>query len=257
MTGLVLDRLSVTLGGRPVLREVTLAVPAGTLLAVVGPNGAGKTSLLRAVAGLAPCTGTLSLDGDDVKGGPSGSRARRIAYLPQRSEFAWALGVRDAVMLGRLPHGDPFSGATAEDRRAVDAALDRLGLAGFAARPVTELSGGERARVMLARVLATEAQLLLADEPTAALDPAHQLAVLGLLRQVAAEGRVVVAVLHDLALAARFADQVAVLHEGRLTAIGPPDAALSDGVLGAVFGLAFAHATVDGRRVPIPLGPRR
>ncbi|MDP2803494.1 MAG: ABC transporter ATP-binding protein [Phreatobacter sp.] len=256
MSGLVLERVSVSLGGRPVLQDVTLAVEPRALLAVVGPNGAGKTSLLRAVAGLAPFTGTMRLGGETLGGGTSPARARRIAYLPQRSELAWALSVRDAVMLGRLPHGDPFSGATPQDVRAVAAALDRLGLAGFAARPVTELSGGERARVMLARVLATEASLLLADEPTAALDPAHQLAVLGLLRQVAAEGRIVVAVLHDLALAARFADQVAVLHDGRLAAIGPPDAALSDGVLGAVFGLAFAHATVDGRRVPIPLGPR-
>ncbi|AVO43871.1 ABC transporter ATP-binding protein [Phreatobacter cathodiphilus] len=255
MTALSLDGVSVALGRRPVLRDVTLAVPAGTLVAVVGPNGAGKTSLLRALAGLAPASGTMRLGGEDLARIAPMARARSIAYLPQRSEIAWDLGVRDAVTLGRLPHGDPFSGATAEDRRAVDAALDRLGLSSFAARPVTALSGGERARVTLARVLATGARLILADEPTAALDPAHQLAVLGLLREEAAAGRVVLAVLHDLALAARFADQVAVLHEGRLAAFGPPEEAFSDDVLRKVFGLAFTHATVDGRRVPIPLGP--
>lgn len=256
MSGLVLDRLQVALGGRPVLQDVTLAVEPRALLAVVGPNGAGKTSLLRAIAGLAPFTGTMRLGGETLGGGTSPARARRIAYLPQRSELAWALSVRDAVMLGRLPHGDPFSGATPQDVRAVAAALDRLGLAGLAARPVTELSGGERARVMLARALATEAPLLLADEPTAALDPAHQLAVLGLLREIAAEGRTVLAVLHDLTLAARFADQVAVLDHGRLVAAGPPEETLSEALLGTVFGLACTHVTIDGRRVPIPLARR-
>lgn len=256
MSGLALDQVSVSLGGHPVLRDVTLAVAAGALLAVVGPNGAGKTSLLRAAAGLAPFTGTMRLGGETLGGGPAAPRARRIAYLPQRSELAWALSVRDAVLLGRLPHGDPFSRATPEDGRAVAAALDRLGLAALAARPVTELSGGERARVMLARALATEAPLLLADEPTAALDPAHQLAVLGLLREIAAEGRIVLAVLHDLTLAARFADTVAVLDQGRLVASGPPEEALSEALLDTVFGLACTRVLIDGRQVPIPLARR-
>ncbi len=257
MTGLAIDCFSVALGRRPVLRNVTLHVPFGTLVAVVGPNGAGKTSLLRALAGLAPASGTMRLGGEDVGRLAPAARARNIAYLPQRSELAWDLGVRDAVMLGRLPHGDPFARATADDAAAVDAALDRLGLSPFADRAVTALSGGERARAMLARALATGAQLILADEPTAALDPAHQLAVLGLLRDEAAAGRIVLAVLHDLALAARFADAVAVLHDGGLAAFGPPGEALSDDVLGEVFGLAFTRAEVDGRRVPIPLGPAR
>ncbi|WP_296571977.1 ABC transporter ATP-binding protein [Phreatobacter sp.] len=256
MSGLALDQVSVSLGGHPVLRDVTLAVAAGALLAVVGPNGAGKTSLLRAVAGLAPFTGTIRLGGETLGAGAAAARARRIAYLPQRSELAWALSVRDAVLLGRLPHGDPFSRATPEDGRAVAAALDRLGLAALAGRPVTELSGGERARVMLARALATEAPLLLADEPTTALDPAHQLAVLGLLREIAAEGRTVLAVLHDLTLAARFADTVAVLDQGRLMAAGPPEETLSEALLGTVFGLACTRVLVDGRQVPVPLARR-
>ncbi|MBL8568930.1 MAG: ABC transporter ATP-binding protein [Phreatobacter sp.] len=254
MNGLVLDRVSVNLGGRTVVDGVSAAVPAGNLTVIVGPNGAGKTSLLRAFAGLLLHGGTISLDGIDIAGLAAGERARRIGYLPQRAEFAWALPVRDAVGLGRLPHGDPFGRLSATDRAAVDAAMERLDLIGFASRPVTELSGGERARVMLARVLATGAPLLVLDEPTAALDAAHQFEVMDLMRALAGEGRTVVAVLHDLTMAARFADRILVLDGGRAAAFGAPDQVLTEARLAEVFGLACAFIDIGGRRVPVPAG---
>jgi iron complex transport system ATP-binding protein len=254
MSGLRLDTVSVSLGGRRVVADVSLAVPAGTLLAVVGPNGAGKTSLLRALAGLVPHAGAIRFDGADLATLSAGERARHIGYLPQGADFAWALSARDAVGLGRLPHGDPFGRLSPVDRAAVDEALQRLDLTRFAGRPVTALSGGERSRVMLARVLATQAPLLVLDEPTAALDAAHQFEVLGLMRALAAEGTTIVAVLHDLTLAARFADQVLVLDGGRAAASGPPEVALTEARLAETFGLSSVSVTIDGRQVPVPIG---
>ncbi len=254
MSGLVLDAVSVTIGGRPVVAGVSLTVPTGSLLAVVGPNGAGKTSLLRALVGLVPYGGAMRFRDADLAALSATERARLTGYLPQRADVAWALSVRDVVGLGRLPHGDPFGRLSSADRRAVDGALERLDLAGFADRPVTELSGGERARVMLARVLAGEAPLLVLDEPTAALDAAHQFEVAGLMRALAAEGTTVVAVLHDLTLAARFADQVLVLDPGRAAASGPPQSALTETRLAETFGLSSMMVAIDGRQVPIPVG---
>jgi iron complex transport system ATP-binding protein len=254
MSGLRLDTVSVSLGGRRAVADVSLAVPAGTLLAVVGPNGAGKTSLLRALAGLVPHAGTIRFGGADLGALSAGERARRIGYLPQGADFAWALSVRDAVGLGRLPHGDPFGRLSPGDREAVDEALQRLDLTGFADRAVTALSGGERSRVMLARVLATQAPLLVLDEPTAALDAAHQFEVMDLMRALAAEGSTVVAVLHDLTLAARFADQVLVLDEGRAVASGQPETALTEARLAETFGLSSMSVTIDGRQVAVPVG---
>lgn len=255
--GLVLDRVAVDLGGRRVVDRVSAAIPAGCVTVVVGPNGAGKTSLLRATAGLLRHDGRISLGGSDIAAFAPGERARRIGYLPQRTEFAWALPVRDAVGLGRLPHGDPFGRLSLSDRAAVDAALERLDLTDFATRPVTELSGGERARVMLARVLATQAPLLVLDEPTAALDAAHQFELMELMRALAAEGRTVIAVLHDLTMAARFADRVLVLDGGQAAAFGPPDETLTETRLAETFGLACTFIDIDGRRVPIPAGRRQ
>ncbi|QCI66194.1 ABC transporter ATP-binding protein [Phreatobacter stygius] len=254
MSGLVLENVGVRLGRKAVVEAVSLVVPAGTFLAIVGPNGVGKTSLLKAIAGLTRSDGVIRLGGTDLARLPAEARARRLAYLPQRAEVAWALPVRDAVALGRLPHGDPFGRPTAADAQAVARALDRLDLGAFADRPVTALSGGERARVMLARVLATETQVILADEPTAALDPAQQLGVLELLRAVGVAGGIVVAVLHDLTLAARFADRIVVMDAGRIVADGPPATVLTDRLLADVFRLRCAITEIDGRRVPVPVG---
>jgi iron complex transport system ATP-binding protein len=165
-------------------------------------------------------------------------RARAIAYLPQAGAIAWPLPVAGIVALGRLPHGEKPDALPPQGRNAVGAALAAVGLQGFEERPATALSGGERARVLLARALATQAPVLLADEPVAALDPRHQLGVLAGLKTLAGSGATVVAIMHDLTLAARFADAIVLLNRGAVEAFGPPEAVLTEARLAAAFGIA-------------------
>ncbi len=250
---LVLDAIGVRLSGRHVVKDVSATLPAGSLTALVGPNGAGKTSLLRALVGLLPHEGVARLAGDDLAAMPRRERARRIAYLPQGHEAHWPLPARDIVALGRIPHGaaDPDT-LSQVDREAVARAMDTTDTLQLAERPVTMLSGGERARIALARVFAVEAPLILADEPTAALDPRHQLDVMRGLRAQADAGGLVIVVTHDLGIAARFADRVLVLAEGRPAAFGPPTDALGEGVLRSVFGVEAYRAEHRGQPVIVP-----
>ena len=193
------------------------------------------------------------LDGTSVGTLTPRERARRFAYLPQGHAAHWPLPVRDIVALGRTPHGatDPAR-LPAADAAAVGRAMHATGVQGFADRPVTLLSGGERARVALARVLAVEAPVILADEPTAALDPRYQIAVMALLAAAAAGGALVLAVTHDLGLAARYADEVVVMAHGAVAAHGPPGEALSAAVLRDVFGVEAFRADHAGRPVLVP-----
>ncbi len=247
--------LSVRLGARRIVEQANVSLAAGELVLLVGPNGAGKTTLIKAMAGLIPADGTIRMAGEDLAAMPARVRARRLAYLPQGHDFSWPLPVAEIVALGRHPHGDPFARISAEDRAAVSRALDATGVMAFADRPVTMLSGGERARVALARVLATQPQVLLADEPTMSLDPRHQFVVMDLLRQVAKDGGAVLAVVHDLALAARYADRVLVLDRGRIVADAPPDIALSRERIAQTFGVAADVVEVDSVALPIVRGP--
>ncbi|TQF76312.1 ABC transporter ATP-binding protein [Elioraea sp. Yellowstone] len=225
------EELIVRLGGRAVLDGVSLKVRAGELVALVGPNGAGKSTLLRALAGLLrPDAGRATLDGTPLAALSPRGRARRIAWLEQGARAAWGMTVREIAALGRLPHSDAAEAPVA-------AALAALGLDHMADRRIDRLSGGEVRRAMIARVLATAPDVMLLDEPCADLDPAQGFAVMRLLRAQAAAGRAVVVVLHDLALAARFADRVALLEAGRLVADGPPDSVMADAVVGRVFGV--------------------
>ena len=245
--------VGVRLAGRPVVQDVTVTLRPGRLVAIVGPNGAGKTSLLRALVGLVPSTGRCTLGDIDLAALTRRERARRLAYLPQGHEVHWPIPVRDIVALGRYPHGAPDPDRLSEaDRAAVASAMAVTETAAFADRPVTELSGGERARVALARVFAADAPVVLADEPTAALDPRHQLDVMGALRGRARAGAIVVAVTHDLGLAARFADDAVVLRDGQLAAFGPPGEALAPAILKGVFGVEAYTATHGGMPVLVP-----
>jgi iron complex transport system ATP-binding protein len=245
--------IKVVLAGRLVLNDVSLSLPSARLVALVGPNGAGKTTLLRALAGLVPSTGAIDVGGDALSSLPLSERARRFAYLPQGHIMHWPLPARDIVALGRYPHGatDPAR-LTPKDAEAVLRAMQATDVEEFSERRVTELSGGERSRVALARVFAVEAPVILADEPTASLDPRHQIDIMKSLRAAADQGALVVVVTHDLSLAARFADSVLVLSQGRLVAQGTAAEALSEQVMADVFRISAYRAEYQREAVIVP-----
>ena len=227
--------LSVSLGEHAVLCDVAFSVEAGERVGLVGPNGSGKTTLLRAVAGLLPYDGALSLRDRDVRAWPARERAREVALVRQQQDLGVDFSVAEIVALGRAPHLGWLAPLGADDRRRVAAALDAVDLGPFADRPVPRLSGGEQQRVFLAQALAQDAPLLLLDEPTAHLDVRHQLDLLARVRALGEAGRTVVAAVHDLELAARFADRLWVLDRGRLVADGPPADVLHPALLRDVF----------------------
>jgi iron complex transport system ATP-binding protein len=253
MTLLSAQNLGVTLADRTVLTDIALSLPARHLVALVGPNGAGKTTLLRALAGLVPSSGVVHVRSDELSALPLRERAKRFAYLPQGHVVHWPLPARDIVALGRFPHGvtDPAR-MSHKDIEAVSRAMQAADVMEFADRRVTELSGGERSRVALARVLAVEAPVILADEPVASLDPRHQIDVMKTLRAAADGGVLVIVVTHDLGLAARFADHVMVLSQGRLVSQGAPTEALSEQVMRDVFRISAYRAEHRGEAVIVP-----
>jgi iron complex transport system ATP-binding protein len=250
---LTADRLRVTLSGRTVLNDISLSLSCRHLVALVGPNGAGKTTLLRALAGLLPSDGAIVVGGDALSLLSLRQRALRFAYLPQGHVVHWPLPARDIVALGRYPHGstDPAR-LSPKDEEAVLRAMQATDVAALSERRVTELSGGERSRVALARVLAVQAPVLLADEPTASLDPHYQIEVMKNLRDAADGGMLVIVVTHDLGLAARFADMVLVLSEGRMASQGAPATALSDKIMADVFRISAYRAEYQREMLIVP-----
>lgn len=245
---LAAEGVGVTIGRRPLLQDVSLTVGAGEIVAIVGPNGAGKTTLLKTLAGdIAPSTGRVLLDGRPLASYRPRELALRRAVLPQQTVIQFAFTAREIVTMGRGPrrgHGD---------EAVVERVLAQTESLPIAERHFPSLSGGEQARVSLARVLAQEAPLLLLDEPTATLDPRHQQMVMDLARGVATNGGAVVVILHDLNLAASAADRAVLLHEGRIVADGPPWATFTEALLSDVFACHIAVTTHPLRNCPLIL----
>lgn len=239
-----LDSIHVELGDSQILRDVSLHVESGEFLALIGPNGAGKTTLLRTINGLlAPASGAVTIDGHDISALSPKAVGRLVTTVPQETSLAFDFDVEDVVTMGRTPHRGRFSTLGAADRDAVETALERTETAQFAERSVGDLSGGERQRVLLARALAQETPVLLLDEPTASLDINHQLRTLSLARELADDGKTVVAAIHDIELAARFCDTIAVLDGGEIRALGSPSTVLTHETLEETFGVRTVVGT--------------
>ncbi len=246
---LSLENISCRMGGKIVLENVSFNVSAGEFVGLIGPNGAGKSTLLRLAASLEkPSAGHVSLGDAPTISLSSAERARRLSYLPQAREIAWTMTARDIVSLGRFAWGAPLR-ESPDDIAAVARAMEETGAASFADRLAHTLSGGELARVHLARMLAGQTPLILADEPVSALDPAHQLSVMKLLRAKADEGRAVMAALHELPLAARYCTRLIALHDTRIAFDGASDA-MPPETIETIFGVS-PEMNAEGRLVAV------
>jgi iron complex transport system ATP-binding protein len=255
MVTITLDGVSADLGRRPVLQDISATLAPGALIGIVGPNGAGKSTLLRAMLGLIPTSGgAVRLDGTAVTDMRRGDIARLLAYLPQGQTLHWPLSVERLVALGRLPHLTPMSRLAEADSQAIERALERADVGHLRHRVATELSGGERARALLARTLAVEAKGLVADEPLASLDPGHQIDVMEMLKREAREGALVVTVLHDLTMAARYCDRLLLMDGGRLVADGQPLEVLTRDHLASVYGIEAMIDASGPAPTVMPLG---
>lgn len=230
MSLLTLNGLTVMRGGCPVVDGVSLEIGPGEVVGLIGPNGAGKTTLMRAALGLLAASGTSSLIAL-----PARERAKAAAWLPQAREIAWPITVETLVALGRSPYLAGGRKLSEADQAAIAQALEQMGLTDFARRDATALSGGEQARVLIARVLAQDSPLILADEPVAGLDPAHQFSLMRVFSALAARDKSVLVSMHDLGLAARHCTRLLMIHRGRLVSDGSPREVLREDLLRDVF----------------------
>ena len=254
------EGISLSYDRRRVIENLHVDVPAGSFTVIIGPNACGKSTLLRALAGLLrPTSGTVLLDGSDIASYTAKHTARRLGLLPQGAVAPEGITVAELVARGRYAHQRLLRQWSPADETAVTDALDLTGVTDLATRPVDELSGGQRQRVWIAMVLAQQTPLILLDEPTTYLDIAHQIEVLNLLHELNGQGRTVVAVLHDLNHAARYASNVIAMKDGRIVATGPPADVITADLVAGVFGLpnVVIEDPLTGTPLVVPADTRR
>ena len=237
MTCLSVSDSSVDLGRREIIRSVSFDLAAGEVVALLGPNGAGKSTLMRALAGVIPYRGSVTYSGQEIAAMSAAERAHAIAFLPQQRLIHWPLSIGDLVLLGRLPHRRFGVAPMPEDRAAANAAMETMQIEALSERPANEVSGGELARALVARAIAQGTDIIIADEPAAGLDPAHQIRLMSAFRSLAKRGHTIFLSLHDIELAARWSDRVILISDGEIAAMGPPGEAVTDSVLAAVYGV--------------------
>ncbi len=245
--------LAVQIANRTILQGIDLRLEPGEFVGLIGPNGAGKSTLLRTLAGALPHGGDLTLDGRPLAGYSAQERARRIGYLGQDRHVAWPLTVADVVGLGRIPYRAPLSRESDADRQAVTRALRVTHMEGLANRHSDRLSGGEVARMLLARLVAQETPILLADEPIAGLDPAHQLATVQIFADMARAGHTVLASLHDLTLAGRWCDRLILMEGGRIAVQGSPETVLTPERIADTYGVEARFDSDAEGLIVVPL----
>jgi iron complex transport system ATP-binding protein len=257
MTDLKIKNISVTVENKEILKDISLSFDRPELIGLIGPNGAGKTTLLNALATLLPqnqiLTGTVELEGVLLKNMSHKHRAQKIAYLAQQHDVHWPISVRTLISLGRHPFLTPFRQMTEEDNSIILKAMNATDCLELKNQKIETLSGGEIARVMLARALASETPILLADEPMASLDPHHQLKVMEILKEKATRGTIVICVLHDLTIASRFCDRLILLHEGKMIVEGKNDEVLQNHYLEKTYQVEVFKGNHEGTNFIIPL----
>lgn len=247
MSALSIEKLSASLKGREVLRDIAFSVEPGEIVGIIGPNGAGKSTLLRSIAGLLPYTGTITISRRNLRDITAHDRATLISYLPQEREVAWPISAAKLVALGRTPYLPPMSGPNQLDDEMVERALAWVDATKLRNRIVSDLSGGERARILIARALAQDTPLLIADEPTAGLDPAHQISLMQVFAARARADRTIIVALHEIALAARWCTRLLLFDNGQLIADGPPKDVLTTSVFEHAYGVRLHVAdSADG-----------
>lgn len=236
----------------PILKNISFEAEGGELIGVIGPNGAGKSTLIRALAGLQPHSGNIDWNAKNAPKITADERARKVSYMPQDRTVHWAMSCLDVVLLGRLPHHSQFAGPSKSDQVFALAAMQKMEVEGFADRSFDTLSGGEKARVLIARMLAQDPACYLADEPGNGLDPAHQISLMQSFQDFARAGRLVFVSLHDLTLAGRWCNRLLLLEHGLLKADGPPSDLFRSGLIEKVYGIETLEITLEGRRTVVP-----
>jgi len=249
---LEINSLEVSLGKRKVLDRVSLTVGPGEFVGLIGPNGAGKSTLVKSIFELVRSSGVISLNGRDSRLLSEAERAKLASYLPQEREIHWPIKARDLVALGRSFLGNSFDARSETGQQAIEKAMRRMDVLEFQERRATDLSGGERARVLIARALAQEAPLLMADEPVAGLDPAHQIGLMQRFSNLASDGNAVLACLHEISLASQWCSRLIVLDAGRIVADGKPNEVLTDRLMRNVYGVEINRIGIGHGQVVIP-----